>query len=92
MNKTEQIIYEAVIKEFEHRRFMNNAWLKQIWWNKRSSDFIKLKEVWLYREEIPLLDYLDWRRNIIEIPNFCKFTWEKVSKQKIKKELKKHLI
>lgn len=87
MNKSEEEIYTTIIENIEYNKRMNEVWLKTIWWNKNSSMFIKLQEVWLYRKEYTYLDYLDWRKNLIEIPSFCKYTWEKIDKNKIKKEL-----
>jgi len=90
MTEWERKIYDEIIQMYEHRKMMNEAWLKSIWWNKRSTAFLKLKEVWLYKEEIPLLSYLDKRRNLIKIPNYCSKTGAKINIKEIKEALQKY--
>lgn len=87
MNKSEEELYYQIIENIDYNKRMNKCWLYTIGWNKKSSDFIKLQECWLYRKEYTYLDYLDWRKNLIEIPNFCKYSWKKISKEKIKQQL-----
>ena len=87
MLRKERELYDEIIVRFNHIKDMNKAWLQTIWWNKKSSQFLKLKESWLYRKEYDLLDYIDWRKNLIHIPNYCEFSWQKISKKRIKNAL-----
>ena len=89
MNPTELEIYNKILERISHTNMINNAWLKKIWWDKESFEFAAIQRSWLYQDEYKPLDYLDGRKNLIEIPNFCKHTGEKVDKKKIKKELLK---
>jgi len=87
MNPTELEIYNEILERVCKTKRMNNSWLELIWWSKKSSEFSKLERSGLYKKEYNVLDYLDARRNLIEIPNFCKHTGKKVNKNIIKENL-----
>jgi len=87
MNKKELEICKEIISRRDSIRFSNNSWLRQCWWNKRSSNFISLQKIWLYQKEPNLKDYIDGRKNLIHIPNYCEDTWEKISRARIKQYL-----
>lgn len=82
MNRSEYEIYNEIIKREEDNKRWNEYLLSLYKWN-----IDKLKASVLYNTEYTYLDYLDWRKNLIEIPNYCKYNWKKVSKQKIKNNL-----
>ena len=88
MNTTEQKIYEDIIERYEYRKRMNNSWRKQA---KSDFDILALERAWLICEEIPLLSYLDGRRNLVDIPNYCSDTWEKIDIKRIKENLNIYL-
>lgn len=83
MNKSEREIYDEIIERVEYNKSINESWI-----GHGTMTIETLKEVWLYRKEHTYSDYLDWRKNLMTIDNFCRYTWWKIDKGIIKKELR----
>ena len=86
MNKEEEI-YNEIIKRFQDIKSGNEYLLSVYKWDKE-----KCLASPIYGKEYKLLDYLDWRKNLIHIPLYCEYTWKKISKANIKKRLQEYLI
>jgi len=91
MNPTEKNICDEILNRYNESVRMNQIWLELIWWNNKSSKFIELERSWLYRKEYKILDYLDGRKNLIDIPRFCSETGYKIDKKRMKWYLKNKL-
>lgn len=82
MNKSEQEIYEEIIKLVEDNNRLYDYTLNIYKWDEE-----KFKKSCMYTTKKTYLDYLDWRKNLIQIDNFCKYTGEKINKKRIKEYL-----
>jgi len=93
MNSKEKKIYDEIIRAYNGIRCSNKYLLEVIERTKEQQ-----KGMWITYDpkhimsimrskEYKLTDYIDRRRNLINIPNYCQITWEKVDKSVIKKAL-----
>lgn len=95
MNPREQKICDEIIKRCSESKQSNidtvehierikidmmRYWLEDNW---RCDDLKKM----LWKIEYKHTDYLDKRKNLIDIPKYCDETWEKVEVKKIKEYL-----
>ncbi len=74
MNEKELEICNDILKRVKDNKSQNEYLLTIYKWdiNKYNKSILKNKE---YNP----LDYLDRRRNLIEIPNYCDKTWESIN-------------
>ena len=91
MTQKERQIADEIIERIRHTERMNESWLETIWGNKKSSAFIKLVNVWLYRKEYSITDYFDGRKNLIHFPKYCEYTGKKIDKKLIRKSVEQRL-
>ena len=79
----EEQLYNQIIDIVEDNMRFNNS-VKNLL--KAPDDHI------LYRKIYKPEDYLDGRRWLMEMPNFCQNCWEKINYKKIKKQLSLYLM
>ena len=93
MNSREKKIYDEIIITYNDIRSGNKYLLEVIERTKEQQ-----KRMWITYDpkhimsimrykEYELTDYIDRRRNLMNIPNYCQITWEKVDRSVIKKAL-----